>query len=98
MKSGLGSETDLEVVMRVQGGYNPPAKDKAAHNMQYSTEYKHPKATGSKSCIWANKTGVVAPNKQTTEKVMGDGDPTSPRTGRALNLETDNKNSGPRGH
>ena len=33
MKSGRGSETDSEVVMRVQGGHNPPAKDKAARNM-----------------------------------------------------------------
>ena len=50
------------------------------------------------SCICSNKTGVVAPNKQTREKVVGDGDPTSPRTGRALILGTDNKNSGPRGY
>ena len=33
MKSGRGSETDPEVVMRVRGGYNPPAKDKESRIM-----------------------------------------------------------------
>ena len=50
------------------------------------------------SCIWANKTKVVAPSKQTRGKVVGDGGPIPPRMGRALSLGTDNKNSGPRGH
>ena len=33
MKSGRGSETDSEVCDGVQGGHNPPAKDKAARVM-----------------------------------------------------------------
>ena len=33
MKSGRGSITDPEVCDGVQGGHNPPAKDKAARNM-----------------------------------------------------------------
>ena len=44
------------------------------------------------------KTSLWPPDKQTREKVVGEGGPIPPRTGRALILGTDNKNSGPRGH
>jgi len=40
----------------------------------------------------------MAPAKQTRGKIVGDGGPIPPRTGRALILGTDNKNSGSRGH
>ena len=100
MKSGRGSITDPKVCDDVQAGINNQAQDTAARNMStvQNINTRRQQEVNRASCIWANKTGVVAPTKQTREKVVGDGDPTSPRTGRALILKTDNKNSGPRGH
>ena len=74
-------------------GYTPPSPPwatRACRNLGTTVGYPE--------IIPTTKTKVVAPSKQTREKIVGDRVPMGPRTGRALSLGTDNKNSGPRGH